>query len=158
MNKENEKQTYVTGITPNVNYHDIQKIPTTPLHTRILDNLYIYNNIAYFIETNYSILSTSIYYVFFFFFKIVYVAQYILSLIADFSIPFILIATIVDYVLFLWRRLFRFATTIRRTKNERKVEWTWLNTFERRVTVVKCRKNALYRAIKNRYSTGFLLP
>ena len=42
MIKENEKQTYVTGITPNVNYHDIQKIPTTPLHTRILDNLYIY--------------------------------------------------------------------------------------------------------------------
>ena len=60
MIKENEKQTYVTGITPNVNYHDIQKIPTTPLHTRILDNLYIYNNIAYFIETNYSILSINL--------------------------------------------------------------------------------------------------
>ena len=77
MIKENEKQTYVTGITPNVNYHDIQKIPTTPLHTRILDNLYIYIITLHILLKPTTVYYLLIYYVFFFF-KIVYVAQYVL--------------------------------------------------------------------------------
>ena len=37
-------------------------------------------------------------------------------------------------------------------ENERKVEWTWLNTFEKRVTVVSAEK-MYFTAPSNRYST-----